>query len=62
MGCRVPAIHAVQHARRLSQHQHRTFFDHVELRPGDDHGNLQHAIRIRIQARHFHVDPDEIDL
>ena len=59
---RIPAIHAVQHARRLSKHQHRTFLYYVKLRPCDDHCNLQHAISIRVQTRHFHVDPDQVEI
>jgi hypothetical protein len=33
---------------------------HVEVLVGDDRGDFDDAVHFGLQARHFHVDPDEV--
>jgi hypothetical protein len=40
--------------------QHRSFRQHLQVTIGDDGGDLDDAIRVGIQARHFQIDPDEV--
>jgi hypothetical protein len=61
MRCRVPAVHAGQHQFRLMHDLNRRFGDHAKFRVSHDDGHFEHAVRIRIQTRHFHVDPHQIE-
>jgi hypothetical protein len=51
-----------EHLVRLVHHQHRTFGDDVQLRVGDQQCHFQDAVGIGREARHLHVDPDEVVL
>jgi len=41
--------------------KHRTLGQHVQVGIGDDHGDFDDAVGIRIEPGHFHVDPDQIE-
>jgi hypothetical protein len=56
----VPRVHRVEHLVGLVDHQHRPGGEHVELRVGDQRRDLDHAVGVRLQAGHLHVDPDEV--
>ncbi len=62
MGRGIPAVHAGKHRLCLVQHQHGPFGNEFELGVGDHDRDLEHAVGIRIQSGHFHVDPYEIVL
>ena len=51
---------AVEHLVGLVHHQHRALGDHVELRIGDQHRDLDDAVGVGHEAGHLHVDPDEV--
>nr|GEU28358.1 ornithine carbamoyltransferase, chloroplastic [Tanacetum cinerariifolium] len=59
VGALVPGVHAVQHFIALVNHQHRAFGQHVQVHVGDDHGHFDDAVGVRLEAGHFHVDPDQ---
>ena len=56
----VPVVHAVEHAGRLIHHQRGRFGDDLELRGGYHDGDLENPVDFRVEAAHFHVDPDEV--
>jgi hypothetical protein len=41
---------------------HRALRDHIQVAVGDDHGDLDDAVAVGIEAGHFHVQPDEVIL
>ena len=40
--------------------QHRPLGNDLKLGVGDHDRDLEHAVRVRIQSGHLHIDPDEI--
>jgi hypothetical protein len=41
-------------------HQVNALTEHVELRVGDEHGDLDEHVPLEIEAGHLAVDPDEV--
>jgi hypothetical protein len=58
----VPVVHLVERFVALVDGEHRTFGQHVQLRIGDDDGDFDDAVGVRIEAGHFHVEPDQVGL
>jgi len=56
----VPFVHLAQHLITLVHGQHRPFGKNVELGIGDDGGDFDNAIGVRIQAGHFQINPDQV--
>ena len=61
VGALVPVVHLVECFIRLVDREHRAFGDDVQVRIGDDDGDLNDAVVVRVEARHFHVEPDEVE-
>src|SRR5690606_29747008 len=59
MGPRVPLVHGRQKVVRLVDRDYRPLFEDVELHVGDQGGDLDDAITIRVESGHFEVDPDQ---
>ena len=59
MGAGIPLVHASQHRLALVHRQHGAFGDDIEVGVGDDGGDFDNAISVRVQAGHFQVDPDQ---
>jgi hypothetical protein len=59
MGIAIPLVHAAQHRIGLMHDPGRRLGDNVEVRVGNHHRQLDDAIAVRIEAGHFHVQPDE---
>ncbi|MCY1241048.1 hypothetical protein D9M68_790170 [compost metagenome] len=60
MGAFVPVVHAIEHGIALVDHQHRAFSQDIELGVGNDDRNFDDAVGVRLQAGHFHVQPDQV--
>src|SRR5690606_4131092 len=56
----IPLIHAVEQRIGLLDGQRRPFGEHVQLGVGDDGGNFDDHVLVRIQTGHFQVDPDQV--
>lgn len=56
----VPVVHLRERLVALMDREHGPFDRDVEGRIGDDDGDLDDAVGVRVQARHFHVEPDEV--
>ena len=56
----VPLIHASQPGITLMKRYHRALRQCVEFGIGDNGGDLNDHILIRIQAGHFHINPNEV--
>ena len=56
----IPFIHGREPGVTLVHCNHRPFGQSIELGIGDDGGDLDNHILIRIQSGHFHIDPNEI--
>ena len=56
----IPRVHAVHDAVGLMHHQHGGFGNGFQIIVGDDDGDLDDAVGIGIEPRHFHVYPDEV--
>jgi hypothetical protein len=57
----VPVVHLVQRLVALVDGEHRAFGQHIQVRIRDDDGHFDDAVVVRIQAGHFHVEPDEVE-
>jgi hypothetical protein len=55
----VPFVHRLQCRERMGDRELRPFGEDVELRIGDDRGDLDDRITVRIQTCHLQVDPDQ---
>ena len=60
MGALVPGVHLAHRLVGLVDREHRAFGQDVQMHVGDHDGHLDDAVRVRLQAGHFHVDPDQI--
>ena len=56
----VPSVHAAQNLGRLTNGHHWALVKDVELSVRDDRCHFKHAIDFRLQAGHFHVNPNEV--
>ncbi len=56
----VPFIHAIEHGIRLVHGNDRALGQDLELRVGDDGGDLDDPVGIRIEPGHFQIDPDQV--
>ena len=55
----IPRVHAGQGRIVLMHDQHRRLGDGRQRRVGDDQRDLDDAVGFGLQARHFHVYPDQ---
>jgi hypothetical protein len=53
----VPLVHAAKHLVGLMNHPGRRFRNDVEIGVGDDHGQFDDLVRVRIETGHFHIQP-----
>jgi hypothetical protein len=58
----IPRVHALEHLVGLVDHVDRRLGDGVQLRVGHDEGDLEHAVALGNESRHFHVYPNEWSL
>ena len=56
----VPVVHGRQHRFALMHGDDRTFGEHTQVLVGYDRGNFDDEIRVRLQAGHLKIDPNEI--
>ena len=55
-----PIAHTVENLLRLADGIDGAFREDVEIFVRDDGGDFENLVDFRAEARHFHVDPDEI--
>ncbi len=58
----IPFIHAGQHLFWLEHGDFRSFRQDIEFRIGNNGGNFNNLVILRIQAGHFQIDPDQVVL
>src|SRR5690242_9073023 len=56
----VPAVHGFEPVQLVADRKHRPFGQNVEILVGDDGGDLQDGIGIRVEAGHLQIDPDQV--
>ena len=56
----IPLVHRVQQFTRLAHQHNRSLLDDVQRRVGDDRGNLQDSLFLRIEPTHFEIHPDQV--
>jgi hypothetical protein len=59
VGALVPVVHLVQRFVALVDGEHGTFGQMFSC-VGDDDGHFDDAVGVRIEAGHFHVEPDQV--
>ena len=60
MGAAIPVIHRFQALQRMLDRKFRAFGQHIELCVGDQRGDLDDAVVVRVQPGHFQVNPDQM--
>ena len=55
-----PVAHAVENLLWLADGIDGAFREDVQILVRDDGGDFENLVDFRAEARHFHVDPDEI--
>ncbi len=60
MGVGVPLIHARQGGVTLMNRQHRSLRQDIEFGIGDDGGDLDNPILVRIESGHLQIDPHQV--
>src|SRR5690606_19225679 len=56
----VPVVHGRQPLLRMANRELRSVGEDVEVAIGDDRGDLQDGVVVRIEPSHFEVDPDQV--
>ncbi len=56
----VPLVHARKRLVRLVNGEHRPVAQNYQLFVGHDRGDLDDDVRIRLEAGHLQIDPDEV--
>ena len=56
----IPLIHGGERFIALMHGNHRTFVKNVEVLVGNNGRHFNNTVHFRLQARHFHVNPNEI--
>ena len=56
----VPVVHEGQRRLRLCNGEHGSFCKHVQFAVGDDARDLNDHVLIRVEPRHFQIDPNQI--
>ena len=62
VGATVPGVHAAQGLFTLVNRHHRALHPNTNLRVGDNDGDLDDAVAVRVQPRHLEVDPHQVVL
>ncbi|MCY1531415.1 hypothetical protein D9M68_666390 [compost metagenome] len=60
MGALVPGVHGVEHGVALVNDEHGAVDAGREVGAGDDHGDLEQALFLGVEAAHFAVEPDQV--
>ena len=55
----VPGVHPAEHIVRLVDGKDRPLGNDLQVVVGDQRGDLQDGVDIRIESGHLHVDPDQ---
>ena len=55
-----PVAHAVKNLLRLADGIDGAFREDIQIFVRNDGGDFENLVDFRAEARHFHVDPDEI--
>ncbi len=59
MGAGTPFIHGIQQLVALVDRDNRPFGNQFQLLIGNDGGHFDDALLLRVQPRHFQVNPDQ---
>ena len=62
MGTLVPRVHAVEDFIGLMNHEDWPFGQHIQVGVGDDGRDFNDLVAIGVEAGHFHINPDQIEL
>ena len=60
VGGGVPLVHAVEQLVALMDDVNVRLCQYVQIGIGNDHGDFDNAVVLRVEAGHFHIEPAEI--
>jgi hypothetical protein len=60
VGALVPGVHGVEHGVALVDDEHGALDARREVGAGHDHGDLEQALLLGVEAAHLAVEPDQV--